>query len=106
MSYLHLTLIVPIVLASTAPMWASEMFLQPWEQRQVPSSTTGMMSEILVDKGDSVEVGTVLVRLDDRAELIARDRAKLELDVARERLASAHAKSALRSELLQIAANA
>lgn len=51
---------------------------------------SGRLAELLVSAGDRVEAGTVVGRLDSAAEQIARDRAELMLDEARntaERLA-------------------
>ncbi|MCA9211650.1 MAG: HlyD family efflux transporter periplasmic adaptor subunit [Planctomycetales bacterium] len=82
------------------------MFLQPWEQRQVPAQAAGLLADVLVDVGQQVEQGAVLVKMDDREQLIARDRAKVELGVVKQRLQHAQEKVALKAELFEIAANA
>lgn len=48
----------------------------------VMSPAAGTLTELLVQPGDVVEAGTVLARLDDDAELIAFERAKLALEDA------------------------
>lgn len=52
----------------------------------VPLSA-GVIMEVAVSAGDKVEVGQVLARLDSEAEEVARDRAELALQTAREKLA-------------------
>ena len=51
--------------------------------------TPGRVSRILVNSGQAVKAGDILLQLDDEAEIIARERARLVLDDARTSLARA-----------------
>ena len=87
----------------TGPLDATELFLQVWDQREVPAPAAGILSEVHVDRGHVVAEGDILAKLDDREQLIARDRALVELAVAQKRLESTKAKIALKRQLLQFA---
>jgi len=56
--------------------------IQPLEQAKVGSKVEGTISSILVDEGDTVEKGQVLVRLDSRDFLLDIDRTKAAAGVA------------------------
>ncbi len=90
----------------TGPIDATELFLQVWDQRDVPAPEAGILSEVHVDKGHIVAEGAILAKLDDREQLIARDRALVELAVAQKRLESTKAKIALKRQLLMFATKA
>lgn len=51
----------------------------------VMPKTPGRVAEVLVQSGQRVEAGQVLIRLDSEAEMIALERARLVLDDARDR---------------------
>ena len=53
------------------------------EQVDVPAQEAGVLLELSAREGDTVAEGALLGKIKDTESLLARDRAKLELDIAR-----------------------
>ena len=77
----------------------------------VMSPATGTLAELLVQPGDVIDAGTVIGRLDDDAELISFERAKLALEDAAatlsrtEELANANAATTVQLNTARLAAS-
>ena len=84
----------------------SKLFLQVWDEREIPAQVVGVVSEVAIDKGQRLTKGDSLVSLDDEQQLIARDRAKLEVNVAKAKVANAAAKVELKRNSYSIAKGA
>src|SRR5690606_41856655 len=72
--------------------------IEPIRLVEVKSKASGEITEILIETGDVVEAGQLLVRIDPRDVRNAYDQAEADLEVARARLATAEAQRKRRSE--------
>ena len=73
--------------------------VEPIRVVEVKSKASGEITEILVETGDVVEAGKLLVRIDPRDVRNAFDQADADLEVARARLATAEAQRQRAAEL-------
>lgn len=75
--------------------------VEPIRLVEVKSRASGEIMEILIETGDVVETGQLLVRIDPRDVRNAFDQAEADLEVARARLATAQAQRERSEELRQ-----
>lgn len=68
---------------AAAQVAIESIVLRPLAEAEVPARQTGVVARILVDEGDRVEAGAVLVQLDDKSAALAVQRAQHERDRAR-----------------------
>lgn len=73
--------------------------IEPIRLVEVKSKASGEIREILIETGDVVEAGQLLVRIDPRDVRNAYDQADADLDVARARLATSEAQRKRAEEL-------
>ena len=73
--------------------------IEPIRLVEVKSKASGEITEILIETGDVVEAGQLLVRIDPRDVRNAYDQAEADLEVARARLATAEAQRKRAEEL-------
>lgn len=73
--------------------------VEPIRLVEVKSKASGEITEILVETGDVVEAGKLLVRIDPRDVRNAFDQAEADLEVARARLATSEAQRQRAAEL-------
>lgn len=92
----------------TAPILdALDGVMQPCETIELGSSSTGVLSAVLVDRGERVAAGQVLARLDAKVEEQSAQLAELawksrgDLEIARVRLESATEKLRTREALME-----
>src|SRR5690606_10073715 len=73
--------------------------IEPIRLVEVKSKASGEITEILIETGDVVEAGQLLVRIDPRDVRNAFDQADADLEVARARLATSQAQRKRSEEL-------
>ena len=83
-------------LIAAEPLVVNEMQVVLIDSVDVPASQDGAIAVLLVDEGESVSVGDVLARLDDRKTRIEQELAQTRLEIANE-----NAQSGLSAELAE-----
>jgi len=63
----------PIEADDTSPVVSATGVVKPAKWSKLNMSVTGLVDEILVEEGDTVEAGQVLIRLEGREELLAAE---------------------------------
>ena len=87
----HVILLFILVLATSCPTkgWAADIpvdsvLLRVIEEVEVPAQELGVLAEVVVWEGQTVAADELLAQIDDTEVKLARQRAKLELDIANE----------------------
>lgn len=79
-----------------SPMVSAEAKVMPAQTVSLSFNSAGLVDEVLASRGDTVEAGAVLARLDNRAELAAAiTAAQFELVTAEQALADLYERAAL-----------
>lgn len=98
--------VAPVRRATLSALYSTSATLRPERQATVPARTRGVVRELLVEEGATVEAGAPLAQLEDDEQRIERDRAVAVRDMEQvelERAIRIHARSALSENELGVA---